>query len=167
MYMKITRLNTKFSLQHTPVLPNGGKLQTITDNNKFKNIMDENMLKRYEKRINRVKYLKGSYMNNTKWKKLFTTICKNSIVYCPCEVRVKLLGEDNNLFRISLYLENEEYTRDDISGPPTRLSDIEYLVMTLQSKDEMFRLEKLINELGKYEYQLDDETYTIKIYGYK
>ena len=29
MYMKITRLNTKFSLQHTPVLPNGGKLQTI------------------------------------------------------------------------------------------------------------------------------------------
>jgi hypothetical protein len=129
--------------------------------------MDENMLKRYEKRINRVKYLKGSYMNNTKWKKLFTTIRKNSIVYCPCEVRVKLLGEDNNLFRISLYLENEEYTRDDISGPPTRLSDIEYLVMTLQSKDEMFRLEKLINELGKYEYQLDDETYTIKIYGYK
>lgn len=125
------------------------------------------MLKRYEKRINRVKYLKGSYMNNTKWKKLFTTICKNSIVYCPCEVRVKLLGEDNNLFRISLYLENEEYTRDDISGPPTRLSDIEYLVMTLQSKDEMFRLEKFINELGKYEYQLDDETYTIKIYGYK
>lgn len=139
----------------------------VTDNNKFKNIMDENMLKRYEKRINRVKYLKGSYMNNTKWKKLFTTIRKNSIVYCPCEVRVKLLGEDNNLFRISLYLENEEYTRDDISGTPTRLSDIEYLVMTLQSKDEMFRLEKLINELGKYEYQLDDETYTIKIYGYK
>ncbi len=148
-------------------LPKVDYPSNVTDNNKFKNIMDENMLKRYEKRINRVKYLKGSYMNNTKWKKLFTTIRKNSIVYCPCEVRVKLLGEDNNLFRISLYLENEEYTRDDISGPPTRLSDIEYLVMTLQSKDEMFRLEKLINELGKYEYQLDDETYTIKIYGYK
>ena len=148
-------------------LPKVDYPSNVTDNNRFKNIMDENMLKRYEKRINRVKYLKGSYMNNTKWKKLFTTIRKNSIVYCPCEVRVKLLGEDNNLFRISLYLENEEYTRDDISGPPTRLSDIEYLVMTLQSKDEMFRLEKLINELGKYEYQLDDETYTIKIYGYK
>jgi hypothetical protein len=148
-------------------LPKVDYPSNVTDNNKFKNIMDENMLKRYEKRINRVKYLKGSYMNNTKWKKLFTTIRKNSIVYCPCEVRVKLLGEDNNLFRISLYLENEEYTRDDISGTPTRLSDIEYLVMTLQSKDEMFRLEKLINELGKYEYQLDDETYTIKIYGYK
>ena len=148
-------------------LPKVDYPSNVTDNNKFKNIMDENMLKRYEKRINRVKYLKGSYMNNTKWKKLFTTIRKNSIVYCPCEVRVKLLGEDNNLFRISLYLENEEYTRDDISGPPTRLSDIEYLVMTIQSKDEMFRLEKLINELGKYEYQLDDETYTIKIYGYK
>ena len=148
-------------------LPKVDYPSNVTDNNKFKNIMDENMLKRYENRINRVKYLKGSYMNNTKWKKLFTTIRKNSIVYCPCEVRVKLLGEDNNLFRISLYLENEEYTRDDISGPPTRLSDIEYLVMTLQSKDEMFRLEKLINELGKYEYQLDDETYTIKIYGYK
>ena len=147
-------------------LPKVDYPSNVTDNNKFKNIMDENMLKRYEERINRVKYLKGSYMNNTKWKKLFTTIRKNSIVYCPCEVRVKLLGEDNNLFRISLYLENEEYTRDDISGPPTRLSDIEYLVMTLQSKDEMFRLEKLINELGKYEYQLDDETYTIKIYGY-
>ena len=148
-------------------LPKVDYPSNVTDNNKFKNIMDENVLKRYEKRINRVKYLKGSYMNNTKWKKLFTTIRKNSIVYCPCEVRVKLLGEDNNLFRISLYLENEEYTRDDISGTPTRLSDIEYLVMTLQSKDEMFRLEKLINELGKYEYQLDDETYTIKIYGYK
>ena len=29
MYMKITRLNTKFSLQHTPILPNGGKLHPI------------------------------------------------------------------------------------------------------------------------------------------
>lgn len=80
---------------------------------------------------------------------------------------MKLLGEDNNLFRISLYLENEEYTRDDISGPPTRLSDIEYLVMTLQSKDEMFRLENLSTNSVNIEYQLDDETYTIKIYGYK
>ena len=37
MYMKITRLNTKFSLQHTPVLPNGGKLQTIIDLKRTRN----------------------------------------------------------------------------------------------------------------------------------
>lgn len=129
-------------------------------------MIDKNMLTRYEKRINQIKCLKGSYMNNTKWKKLFATIRENSMACFPREVKVKILGENNNLFSMSLFMGNEEYTRDE-GGGPTKLSDIEYLVMILQSKDEMFRLEKLINKLGKYEYQLDDETYTIKVYGYK
>lgn len=129
-------------------------------------MIDENIRNRYEKRLYKAKRLKGSCMNNAKWKKLFIAIHDNDIAYCSFETKAKICGNENNLFTIPLFMENEAYTIDGMSGP-IKLSDIEYLVITLRSKDELFRLERLINELGKYEYLIDNETHTIKVYGYK
>ena len=123
-------------------------------------------MKNYDKMTKRAVTLKSSYMSNAKWSKSLKAIAESDIKYIASEVLAKDLVCDT-LWHILLadYLGNGKYTADGIAGP-IRTKNIEYVIIPFESINELSRMKDLIEKIGKFEYDIDNEKLIIKIFGY-
>ena len=106
-------------------------------------------------------------MSNAKWSKLLKAIAESDIKYIASEVLAKDLVCDT-LWHILLadYLGNVKYTADGIAGA-IRTKNIEYVIIPFESINELSRMKDLIEKIGKFEYDIDNEKLIIKIFGYR
>lgn len=124
-------------------------------------------MKNYDKMTKRAVTLKSSYMSNAKWSKLLKATAESDIKYIASEVLAKDLVCDT-LWHILLadYLGNGKYTADGIAGA-IRTKNIEYVIIPFESINELSRMKDLIEKIGKFEYDIDNEKLIIKIFGYR
>ena len=136
---------------------------------------------RYKKRIIDLRLTKTSYMSNAKWRKLFNAIEENG--QCTFPARIKTIG-DEGVYHFSTnpgIYETMNYTMDGWCGPPVAFRDIEWIYVPTVSEIERYnrdekleskfiqrdiaKLKKLIDEIGKFEYDFDENG--LKLYGYR
>ena len=124
-------------------------------------------MKNYDKMTKRAVTLTSSYMSHAKWSTLLKAIAESDIKYIASEVLAKDLVCDT-LWHILLadYLGNGKYTADGIAGA-IRTKNIEYVIIPFESINELSRMKDLIEKIGKFEYDIDNEKLIIKIFGYR
>ena len=126
------------------------------------------LINRLEKKVKSKQSKMGSCMSDTKWKKLFEAI--NSVdVEIVSSKSVSMYEDDEleNLYNISLKICGDKFTADDNGACPERLRDIEFIIVTVRSVDDMDKLKNAIDNVGcLFEYEIIDQI-SIKIYGYK
>ena len=144
------------------------------------NIWDERMQKR-EKQVQKVRLSRVSFMNDSKWTRLFQAVQNSDIaVHGGCmKVLMSEYISPFNLKTDGLYWVRG-YT-DDTWGGPCSYKEIEWisvpavneierynrgekLIPTRQTND-IHALKVLIDSLGEFEYDLNETG--LKIYGYK
>ena len=117
-------------------------------------------MKNYGKMTKRAVTLKSSYMSNAKRSKLLKAIAESDILAkdLVCDTLWHILLAD--------YLGNGKYTADGIAGA-IRTKNIEYVIIPFESINELSRMKDLIEKIGKFEYDIDNEKLIIKIFGYR
>ena len=137
-----------------------------------------------EKRGSKLRLSKASFMNNSKWEKLFKAVANSEISLCGESIKfidAEKCYEHFSLKYDGLYSWVRYSTRDGSGGGPSYYKDIEWIFVPavyeierwnreerLQPKritNDISALKKLIDELGVYEYDFNEEG--LKIYGYK
>ncbi len=139
----------------------------------------EEDFKRYQKRLEKARANKTSYMNNTKWFKFFST-ARQADIFMPKSQIKFLLSEETHPFNFEMEF-NETGKLDGADGAPFYFNEIEWVfIPTVQEYERFNREEKLqssfktadlpaivdiLQKLGKYEFEMDESG--LKIYGYK
>ncbi len=137
-------------------------------NDEKNKLIDSKLINRLDKRVKDKQSQMGSCMSDTKWKKLFEAI--NSVdVEIVSSKNISMYQDDEpeNLFNISLKICGDKFTADEDGACPERLRDIEFIIITVRSVDDMMKLKNAIDSVGcLFEYEIVDQI-SIKIYGYK
>ena len=133
-----------------------------------------------EQKLKKVRKERTSYMNNSKWRKLFEELEVST--FRLEGARIKMLGsEDTHMFSMNIgILETSEHTGDGFCGP-VAFKDIEWIFIPASTEDVQYRngikyrttiskndLEEFMffmDKLGKFEYDFNENS--LKIYGYK
>ena len=136
---------------------------------------------KFEKRLEKARFSKDSYMSNSKWEKLFKAVANSEISLCDGSIK-NLTDEYIRPFNLKsdgLYC--VRYSTADKCGGPVYYKEIEWifipafheierrnreekLVPQIQTND-IYALKELIDALGKFEYDFNENG--LKIYGYK
>ena len=138
-------------------------------------------LENHEKRIEKERLNRASYMNTSKWEKLFLAVHESNISLHGESVKF-LLSEHITPF--NLKKDGLSYVRAytcDTQGGPVHYKEIEWIFVPashnvqamnqaekLQPKfneNDIYALKILIDGLGLYEYDFNEDG--LKIYGYK
>ncbi|MFB9077950.1 DUF6678 family protein [Flavobacterium procerum] len=136
---------------------------------------------RIEKQIQKARETKTSCMSNTKWIKFFNAIETENVHVG--NVSLKCLT-DNKEYPFTLHPgihENRQYTADNGTQGPVKLSEIEWIFVPAVYEIKRFnrteklaspqilndteKIKELLDALGKFEYEFDHTG--IKLYGYK
>ena len=132
--------------------------------------MEENKLAKHNKAVTRAASKRGSYMSDTKWAKLLNAIwnseCRMFWDNRNPVLAKTLTAERLWIIRLEDYLGDVRYTADYIAGP-IRTKEIEYIIIPFHSLDNLYKTKKLIDSLGKYEYDVDETERTITLFGYR
>ena len=146
--------------------------------------MDNNLISRNleqeqkrEQKLEKVRKRKTSYMSNAKWRKLLEEL--EDCNFRGAELK-PLCNENTYPFCNVGVLETGEHTGDGICGPVT-FKEIEWIFIptsieyaefrdgikyrTTTTQNDLEALKKLMDKLGKFEYDFDENG--LKIYGYK
>jgi len=137
--------------------------------------------KRHNKRIENARLSKVSFMNTTKWTKLFQAI-KDTDISLQGET-MKLIDYER-IIPFSLKNEGIYYVRGytaDRNGGPCHYKEIEWIFVPVANETErwnhseklnpkrtpndVYALKELIDSIGQFEYDFDENG--MKIYGYK
>lgn len=137
------------------------------------------MIDRYQKRLDKARKEKTSYMNNSKWFKFFSAV-QRSETFVP-ESKIKFLpSEETYRFNFGIGFD-ETGILDGLACGPFLFKEIEWLLIpSVQEYERFNRGEKLqstfkavdlpfiaetLNRLGQYEFDIDENG--LKLYGYK
>jgi len=135
---------------------------------------------RLEKKLERARLSKASFMNDTKWTKLFQAIHDSDITLHGERIK-PITGEVTSFDLKNHGLSYAKGYTKDAHGGPCAYKDIEWIFIPaihtiernargerlspkLQAND-IHALKELIDALGKFEYDFDEDG--MKIYGYK
>jgi len=127
-------------------------------------ITDEH-IKQHEKKLEKARLNKTSFMSNSKWEKLFQAVADSGLSLFNDSI--KYLTEDTirpfSLKEDGLYWGGRYSTVDGGArgGCPVPYKEIEYIFVPTQN--DILALEKLIDGLGLYDITEEG----MKIYGYK
>lgn len=124
--------------------------------------MDTETGRRHCRRMERLKAGRSRTMNNSKWRKVFDLIARET---GQTTVQAKMLG-DEYMYAMELEIYSEEwrgYSSDWIAGP-LKLSEIEYIRIDLPPEICVQQLARAIHILGQYEFKIQNHCLTI--YGY-
>ena len=129
----------------------------------------ETPAERHESPMQLARLSKASFMSNTKWEKLFIAV-KNSEISLSDGTRKDISCDvirRFNLKKDGLYIFNGKHYRystyDIGDGGPVDYRDIEWVFVP--SNNDLNALKNLIDGLGLYEYDINEDG--MKIYGYK
>ena len=119
---------------------------------------------KYRKKVEEAKQSLGSFMSDTKWRKLFEAIEQSDVSITDSRMCDPVNEE---IYPIELTLEesNPKYTIDR-SACPVCLDEIKYILITCKTESDLEKLVKDIDAVGKYEYEFENLT-TLKIWGYR
>ena len=78
--------------------------------------------------------------------------------------RIKNIADEETLKHGEFY-SVRYYTRDGVGGGPVDYKAIEWIFVPASPTNDIHALKNLIDELGLYEYDFDENG--LKIYGYK
>ncbi|MCL1993415.1 MAG: hypothetical protein FWG66_10775 [Spirochaetes bacterium] len=138
-------------------------------------------LQMLEKRQAKARAGKVSCMSNSKWEKLFKAVGSSDLSFSG--ETIKNIGDDQIRGRFSIktdglycetvfrYEDGSEClgprysTRDGAGGGPAAYKDIEWIFVPALYGNDLPRLKLLVDGLGKFEYDLDENGF--KIYGYR
>ena len=130
----------------------------------------------FENKLNKRIATLDRMMNNTKWYKLFDALKNNNIM----NIKIKFLLDDSNgiiLNDLDIYEKGFEYyhkegaKENEIFYGTSAYKEIEWIKIFENTEAENINkmgtkeIEKIINDIGKFEYQRDMDE--IIIYGYK
>ena len=129
-------------------------------------IADE-YIKRHEKKLEKARLNKTSFMSNSKWEKLFHAVANSGLSLFNDSI--KYLTDDTtrpfSLKEDGLYWGGRYSTVDGGArgGVPVPYKEIEWIFVPTQN--DILTLKDLIDGLGLYEYDFNEDG--LKIYGYK
>ena len=126
--------------------------------------MAEKSLARYLKKVEKAKQSLGSFMSDTKWRKLFDAIEQSDVSITDSRM-CDPVSEEIYPIELTLSEWNPKYTEDGFACP-TRLDEIKYILITCKTESDLEKLVKAIDAVGKYEYEFENPT-TLKIWGYR
>ena len=66
----------------------------------------------------------------------------------------------------SSYMSNAKWSKL-LKAIAIRTKNIEYVIIPFESINELSRMKDLIEKIGKFEYDIDNEKLIIKIFGYR
>ena len=147
-----------------------------------KSDLELGILRIHQIKIDREISIRTSYMNNSKWFKLFNQIKRENILFGVSEVKF-LISE--NTFELSFDKSDidqfDNYGFMDKGGGPFKFKEIEWISIPRRVEKKRSNrteklnpkiytqpindIEKLMNKLGQFEYLKNDTE--LKIYGYK
>ncbi len=135
------------------------------------NNMYEEWTKKYQerlkKKIEKRRTEMTSYMNNTKWKKLFNALNNSGVNIIRPKCNSLDCDDREELYDICLNIPSytDEYTEDSDGACPTHLKEIVYIIIRVSEDKDINILKNAIDKLGLYEYEILEKA--IRIYGYK
>ena len=129
----------------------------------------------FENKLNKKIATLDRMMNNTKWYKLFDTLKNNNIM----NIKIKFLLDDSNgiiLNDLDIYEKGFEYyhkegaKENEIFYGTSAYKEIEWIKIFQKTENNVVKttvdeIEKVINDIGKFEYKKEIDK--IIIYGYK
>ena len=119
-----------------------------------------------DKQVKKKQSTMASYMSNTKWKKLFNAIGSANVDITSSKMS-PMYGDLERLDDVALEICGDKFTADNCGACPERLRNIAFILITVNSTENMQKLKNAIDGVGcLYEYEILDFL-TIKIYGYK
>ncbi|WP_373740800.1 toxin-antitoxin system protein [Neisseria sp.] len=121
------------------------------------------MAERRARKIKRLRATKGGLMNDSKWAKIFDVIIAATGIETA---RAKMLDEERLYeMRLKIYSETLRGHTDDWTAGPLKLSEIEYMAVTLPNDTDLPALAQAINDCGQFEFDLEPGSLTV--YGYR
>ncbi|BDD01427.1 DUF6678 family protein [Persicobacter psychrovividus] len=136
----------------------------------------------YQQKLDKELLKRTSYMNNTKWFKIFNQLKKDKLFFSVAQVKF-LISDTATGFSFDKF-DSDHFDNSgfgDIGGGPFNFNEIEWISIPRKpeferrNRDEKLNpkiisqpideLVKAINMLGHFEYDLDE--FELKIYGYK
>ncbi len=145
-----------------------------------KSDLELDRLEIYNQKLNKEISKRTSYMNNTKWYKVFSELRNKNLFFNTAQI--KLLISDNT-YKFS-FDESENFNEKgfgDSGSGPFDFKEIEWILIERQYEIErsnrteklqpiiisqpINEIEKALNSIGQLEYEIDEDEY--KLYGYK
>jgi len=136
----------------------------------------------YKQKLDKEISIRTSYMNNTKWFKLFDQLRQEKLFFNVAQIKF-LISDTVNRFSFDQF-DSDNFDNSgfgDIGGGPFNFNEIEWISIPRKpefkrrNRDEKLRpkiisqpiddIEKVMNLLGQFEY--DSDVIELKIYGYK
>jgi hypothetical protein len=136
----------------------------------------------YKQKLDKEISIRTSYMNNTKWFKLFDQLRQEKLFFSVAQIKF-LISDTANRFSFDKF-DSNNFTNSgfgDFGGGPFSFKEIEWISIPRKpeferrNRDEKLspkmisqpidEIEKVMNLLGLFEY--DSDEIELKIYGYK
>lgn len=139
---------------------------------------DKTHIQKLNAREDKIRRSMSSYMNNTKWIKLFTSLEENEIFLPVCYF--KFIGEENarKLSTPTKSSFDESGIKDVFVTGPFYFNEIEWVewpgqyevsrgegLKPLLKEQNIIKLKDSIDQIALYKYELNKES--LKLYGYK
>ena len=129
---------------------------------------DSEHMEKYEKKLAKAILNRVSYMSDTKWKKFFQAIEKSGLAWLDIyDATIKFVIDE-----VVKPFHFQDYCGGYIEGTygPARYKEIEWIFIPVsygwnRASNDIHALKKLVDGLGLYEYDFDEDG--LKIYGYK
>ncbi len=110
-------------------------------------------------KLDTLKKVKFSYMNNSKYRRFFSLCDKYNLQSANAK---SLLNDNLSTILLEEYDKVEGYTPDYLSGP-IKFSEIEFILIDIKNINiEQFEID--LQNLGKFHYKIDKDTFIL--YGY-
>jgi len=136
----------------------------------------------YRQKLDKLSSTRTSYMNNTKWFKLFNQLRQENLFFRVAQIKF-LISDTPSGFSFDQF-DVDEFDKNgfgDFGGGPFRFNEIEWIAIPRKpeferrNRDEKLNpkiisqpiddIEKVMVLLGHFEYDIDE--FELKIYGYK